>query len=239
MRVVGLIQARMGSARLPGKVMLPLAGAPLLQRLIERTSASRRLDALAVATSTEKRDDPIGALCRELKAPCFRGSEEDVLGRMLAAAEWLCADIVVRLTADNPLVSRDLIDFVVDAFIETPQRPDYAHTVEDTGFPFGLCVEVVTMEALRDASQSNDPSDREHVTNYVRCRPDRFPSLAVKAPGRFAVGRVTVDTAADYRRVKCLFESLYDRNPSFGFRDVMDHRLPNDELAELATLSQP
>lgn len=140
---------------------------------------------------------------------------------MLGAAEALEADVVVRLTGDNPMVGADLVDYVLDAFLPAAPPYVYAHTVDDTGFPYGLFVEAVTSGALREANESDDPQDHEHVTRYIRRRPERFPSLAVKAPGRFALDHVSIDTETEYRRVKSLFERMYRANPAFGFRDLM------------------
>lgn len=221
MRVAGVVQARMGSTRLAGKVMKPLAGAPLLQRLLERVGRSRRLDTLVVATSDRTRDDAVAALCGDMAVACFRGSEDDVLGRVLGAAESVDADIVVRLTADNPMVGADLVDYVLERFLPDVPPLVYAQNADDSGFPYGLFVEAITIGALRAADASRDPMDREHVTYFVRTRPDRFPSLLVTAPGRFGQDSVSVDTPEEYEKVKSLFEDLYARTPDFGFRDMM------------------
>lgn len=220
-RVVGLIQARMRSTRLPGKVLLPLAGAPLLQRLVERVGRAERLDALVVATGDGAADDKIAALCADLGVACHRGSESDVLGRMLEAGDAAGGDILVRLTADNPLVGGDLVDFVLDAFLPACPPYVYAQTVDETGFPYGLFVEAMTTAALRESAASTDPEDREHVTLCLRRQPERFPALAVKAPGRFTATHVSIDTGAEYERVKELFETFYARDPAFGFRALM------------------
>lgn len=219
-KVVAVIQARMNSTRLPGKVLLPLAGAPLLQRLIERVKPAGRVDVLAVATSDAADCDPVAALCAGLGVRCFRGSENDVLARVLAAAEALGADVVVRLTGDNPMVGADLVDFLLDAFLAEKPPPDYANTVDRTGFPVGLAAEAITIDALRRAAESDNPDDREHVTRFVRRQPGAFRCLEVRAPLPLPPIDLTIDTESDYQRVMPLFEKLYERNPQFGFRDL-------------------
>lgn len=230
-RIVGLVQARMGSRRLPGKVMLPLAGKPLLERLIERARTSRHLTALAVATSVETADDRIEELCTRLGVSCFRGSETDVLMRMLQAARLMRAGVIVRITGDNPLVGGDLIDYLIEGLLSSPTGLAYAHTAEETGFPPGLTVEAITMDALQSADASMHPADREHVTLFVRRQPEKYPTLGVKAPGVFPPEPLTVDTEPDYRRVKALFEKLYAENPCFGFQDVMVAVSSNHEVS--------
>lgn len=226
MRAVGIIQARMGSDRLPGKVLRPMAGAPMLQHLIARAGRSQRLAELVVATSDHPRDDAIAALCRQTGTTVYRGSETDVLARMVAAAEAAQADIVVRLTGDNPLVDGALVDALLDRFL--PQVPPlvYAQTVDGSGFPFGLCVEAVTLWALHAASTSDDPLDREHVTRFVRGRPEVFPSLVLESPRPLAEASVTVDTEEDFARVATLFEELRRHDPQFTYRDVIDALAP-------------
>ncbi len=222
MRVVGIVQARMGSRRLPGKVLMPLAGAPMLQRLLERLQWSRRLDAVVVATSDLEADDPVAALTTGMGLPVSRGSEPDVLARMLDAAAQLQADIVVRLTGDNPLVDGTLVDYLLDGFLPDVPPLVYAQNVDGSGFPPGLSVEAISIEALRAAARSDEPDDREHVTLFVRRRSDIYPSLLVRSPRPAIPTAVTVDTLEDYTRVRALFERIYARNARFGFMEVLN-----------------
>ena len=208
----------MGSVRLPGKVLLDLAGAPLLQRLIERVSRSRFLDNIVVATSDYPENDAIEALCSEIGCMVWRGSETDVLARMIDAAGE--AAILVRLTADNPFVDGLLVDYVVEAFLRSWPVTRYAANIEASGFPYGLFVEVVDMEALLSAAMSKDQMDREHVTWYVRQRPQQFPSVTVKAPIAMSNQSLTIDTQDDYQRLKPLFENLFSQNPDFTYTDI-------------------
>jgi len=222
MRAVGIVQARMGSRRLPGKVLRPMAGAPMLAHLLDRVGRATRLADLVVATSDGPRDDPIAAFCRERGTRVHRGSETDVLARMVGAAEAARADIVVRLTGDNPLVDGALIDGLLADFLPRVPPLVYGQTVDGSGFPFGLCVEAITLWALHAATTSDDPLDREHVTRFVRRRPEVFPSLVLKAPRALEAFSVTVDSEEDFARVETLFEELRQRNPAFSYHDVLD-----------------
>lgn len=218
-RVVGVIQARMGSTRLPGKVLMPLAGAPLLQRLIERVRGARRLAHLVVATSEQPENDAIAELCARIGCPCHRGSESDVLRRMLDAC-GADADIMVRLTADNPFVDGELVDMVVAALLAEWPRAAYAANVDDCGFPYGLFVEAAATAPLRRALASSDPMDHEHVTWHVRQRPETYPRVNVRAPLPFGCSSLTIDTPEDYQRLRPFFERLHAGAPSFTYRDI-------------------
>jgi spore coat polysaccharide biosynthesis protein SpsF len=219
-KVGAIIQARMESKRLPGKILLEMAGAPLLERLLTRVRSATMLDEVIVATTTSPSDDPVEALCEALRVKCFRGKMDDVLGRMISAAEKIDADIVVRLTADNPFVGGDLIDLVLHRFFDAYPKYSYAHNVTDSGFPYGLFVEAVIIQALREAATSDLPEDREHVTWYVRQRPEQFESLTVCSPVQFPDISMTVDTAEDYRRASPIFEHLHKIDPNFTIEDL-------------------
>ncbi len=212
----------MASQRLPGKALLPLAGAPLLQRLIERTANAQLIDRLIVATTTDRADDPIADLCQSLTVECHRGSHDDVLQRVTDAARTADADVVVRLTGDNPFVGGDLIDLVLANFLANSPPCVYAHNHGSSGFPFGLFVEVATLEALQQAAKSPDAEDREHVTLFLRRHPRQFPSLTVRASSPFMIDSVTIDTTEQYQRLRPLFERLYRHNPHFGFDALMN-----------------
>lgn len=220
--VVCVIQARMGSTRLPGKVLMDLAGEPLLQRLLERVSRSRLTDEIVVATSERAENVPIEKLCRDLCYPCWRGSEGDVLARVIEAAGH--ADIVIRLTGDNPFVDGALIDFVLEKFLDAWPGIHYAANVEASGFPYGLFVEVVDMGALRKAADSDDPMDREHVTWHIRRRPSVFKVQTVLSPLKYLVEGLSIDTMDDYKRLKPLFEDMYLRDPNFSFLDIATYK---------------
>lgn len=215
MRILGVVQARMGSNRLPGKVLLPMAGAPMLQRLVERARMAKHLDRLVVATTRFERDDPVVALCEARDIPVYRGEEDDILSRFMMVTRAEKPDLVVRLTGDNPLVGGDLIDYAIDAYLAMDPRPDYLNTVDDRTFPVGLTLELITTKALEKCAESSDPLDREHVTWFVRQRPETFYCVFLGAPSPFSPTSLTVDTQEDYERAKDLFEYLFAQNQAF------------------------
>lgn len=222
MRVVAIVQARMGSSRLPGKVLMPLLGEPMLARIVRRISTAQCLDAVIVATSTQPEDDAIVAQCKDLDVPCHRGSEENVLERFLDVAQAYDADVIVRLTGDNPMVDGTLVDFVVNGFCEADPEVVYANNVDESGFPFGLYVEVVDAGALREAAADSSPENCEHVTWHIRKHPERYAQAIIKAPGIFPGKAMSIDTAEDYERVSAIFEKNFHKNPDFSFRDLME-----------------
>lgn len=202
MRVVGIVQARMGSSRLPGKVLRTVSGVALLEYQLRRVSAARELSGLIVATSLSEKDEPIASLCRNLNVGIFRGSEHDVLERYYLAAHEARADVVVRLTADCPLIDPSLIDQVIRAFRSMSPSFDYYSNTLDRGFPRGMDVEVMTFDALRRAHfGATDNDEREHVTLHLYRRPHDFRIGSYEY-------RLTVDTPADFERMQKMIEDL-------------------------------
>lgn len=198
--VTVVVQARTGSSRLPGKVLRPLAGRPMLALMLERL-APVRARALVVATSELERDDPVAALCASLDVPCVRGSESDVLGRVALAASAFPAAHVVRLTADCPLADPALVDDVVSTHLGS--RADYTSNTLLRTYPDGLDVEVMTTDALAAAAHdATDPAEREHVTPFLVRRPERFRLAAHLGPQDLEDERWTVDTAEDFAFVE-------------------------------------
>jgi len=193
-KVAVLLQARLGSERLPGKVLAPIAGATLLEHCVRRVQ-SAAVGPVVVATTTLAGDDPIEAAARRLDVSVFRGSEHDVLSRFVAAAAAVGAEFVIRATADNPAVDPGSAVRLLEALRAT--RAD--HAVEE-GLPYGCTVEAVTAIALRDAaSRTGDGGDREHVTSYIRRGASGFKCLTLPAPADVHRPdlRFTVDTPAD------------------------------------------
>lgn len=177
-RVVAIIQARMGSTRLPEKVLLKIAGYPMLEHVVNRTKMAASLDSVVVATSTEPQDDAIANYCDETSVTCFRGSESDVLDRYYEGARAVGADTIVRITADCPLIAPEVIDRVVRRYRES--SADYATNILYYTYPDGLDVEVFSYGALERAWESAKTNyEREHVTPYIQeC--DEFNCLNVE-----------------------------------------------------------
>jgi spore coat polysaccharide biosynthesis protein SpsF len=222
MRTAITIEARMGSTRLPGKVLAPILGQPLLGRMIERLRRVRRAQAIVVATSTSPADDPIADLAARIGVGCFRGSEDDVLDRVLSAARSAGADLIVETTGDCPLIDPDVVDQVIQTF-ET-NDVDYCANVLAPTYPRGLDVQVFPVAVLADAAaRTVDPADREHVSLYLYEHPDRYRLLNVASglPAAAAAYRLTVDTAADLELVRRVYEALYPANAAFALREIL------------------
>jgi spore coat polysaccharide biosynthesis protein SpsF (cytidylyltransferase family) len=231
-RTVAIIQARVGSRRLPGKVLAPIGGRSMLERVVERVLSATRLDGAVVATSEDPRDDAVEAICRRRGFACFRGSESDVLSRYVGAATLHEADPIVRITADCPLIDPEVIDRVVDAFRGTGLPCDYASNINPPTFPHGLDTEILSAETLRRADrEARWQSEREHVTLYVRNHPERFRSVNVTHAPDLSGRRWVVDEATDLEFVRAVYERMGDR--PFGMADVLALLQREPELASL------
>jgi len=222
-KVVAITQARMTSTRLPGKVMLEVAGRSLLGHHIDRVRRAATVDEVVVATTTNASDDVIAAWCDREEVAVFRGSENDVLSRYAGAARRHDADVIVRVTSDCPLIDPGVIDRTVRAFAAAALECDYASNRIVQTYPRGLDTEVVWRSVLNTTDQEvSDPSDREHVTLFVWRQPERFRLVNVSADGDYSRHRWTVDTQDDYELVRRILEELYPRRPDFTFADCLD-----------------
>ncbi|WP_114095687.1 cytidylyltransferase domain-containing protein [Thalassospira xiamenensis] len=221
MRYVAVIQARMGSTRLPGKVLRDMAGKPMLERLIINVSSSKRLSSIVVATSDSAENQKIVELCNKMGVSVYSGSESDVLSRMMIAVDQEKADVMVRLTGDNPLVTGDLVDLVLEEMDNNPNEYDYVHTLDGSGWPHGLAVEAIRVPCLCEAMKSTDELDREHVTFYVRNRPDHFSHHFVSCPMPCANMSATVDTLSDFERVQNVFDRVMINNMPMTYGSVL------------------
>jgi spore coat polysaccharide biosynthesis protein SpsF len=231
MKIVAIIQARCGSARLPGKVLMDIAGYPMFSRVVQRKSQAQTLMEVVLATSTDRRDDPLVALAAGLGIRCFRGSESDVLDRFVGAAQAFNANVVVRLSADCPLLDGAVIDRVVRVFQETAATDYVSNTLKRT-YPHGLDVEVVAVEALvRAHIEAHLPFEREHVTPYIYNHPELFTLGTVTNTPDLSAYRITVDEAADLKVVQKIYEHFEERN--FSFLDVLKFLRENPEVRQL------
>lgn len=220
MKTLLIVQARMTSTRLPGKVLLPLAGVPMLTRLVERLRRVQRASGIVIATTTNATDEPIAALCAQLGVPCHRGSEHDVLSRYTDAAREHGADVVVRITADCPLIDPALIDQVIAVYQEGGS--DYVSNMLPPTWPYGMAVEVFSAAALQQAhAEATQAAAREHVTPFIYGHPERYRLRNVESPVDLSHHRWTVDTPEDYALVSRLFERLIPTRPNFTQADVL------------------
>jgi spore coat polysaccharide biosynthesis protein SpsF len=233
MTVVAIVQARMGSTRLPGKVLLDLAGEPMLARCVERARRAQTLDQVVVATTEQPGDEAIVELCRERGWPCFRGSEDDVLDRYYGAAKAHAADVVVRITSDCPLIEPTVVDLVVREFLERQPEIDYAsNTVSERTYPRGLDTEVVRFETLERAWYEDDnPAWREHVTPYIYRHPEMFHLHSVTNPVDYSDMRWTVDTLKDLTFVQRIYEHF--GHGFFSWSEVIDVLTEHSEWLEI------
>jgi spore coat polysaccharide biosynthesis protein SpsF len=220
-KVATIIQARMGSNRLPGKVLEHVAGEPVLHWVVLRASRATAHGELVVATSDLSRDDPIADWCAAAGIPCFRASENDVLDRYYQASQWIGADVIVRVTADCPLLDPAIVDDMVEVHVR--ESADYV-TME--GLPRGIAQETLSREALTTSwREARASAEREHVIPYVVDRPERFKVLALPAPPdlNLPAWRITLDDEDDLRLLRSL-------------ADIMDEELFNLATGEIIDL---
>lgn len=217
--VLAILQARMSSRRLPGKVLRPILGRPMLSLQIERLRRCRRIDRLIVATSSDPSDAPIAELCSRERIDCFRGDLQDVLDRFYQAASRYAPEHVVRLTGDCPLADPGLIDRVIDFHLEGGY--DFTGNALVRTFPRGLDVSVFRHALLGEAwREARRPEEREHVTLYMKAHPERYRLGDFRDAQDRSHLRWTVDEPADLDFVRAVYERLYPANPSFGSADV-------------------
>ena len=195
----------------------------MLERQLERLQRARTPDSIVVATTTVSRDEPIVDLATRLGVPVTRGSEDDVLDRYMQAVTMHDADVIVRTTADCPLIDPFVLDRCVTTLLDDPTLDYVSNTLERT-YPRGLDVEVITRQALEAAeNDATDPADREHVTRYVWRQPEIYRLASVTDTDDHSQLRWTVDTADDLNVIRAIYRELYPSNPSFGYRDVLAH----------------
>ena len=227
--ILAILQARYSSSRLPGKVLMPLFGEPMLARQIERLRRAKNFNELIVATSTDPSDDAVEQFCRQVAVNCFRGSLNDVLDRFHRAALPFAPEHVVRLTGDCPLTDPELVDRIIEFHLQGGY--DYtSNTIEPT-FPDGLDTEVFSFNALHRAWQEAKlPSEREHVTIYMYQRPKEFRLGNYRGSSDFSHLRWTVDEACDLSLVNAIYLALYPSNPCFGTSDILTFLTRNPEF---------
>ncbi|MBD1835590.1 glycosyltransferase family protein [Cyanobacteria bacterium FACHB-472] len=218
--ILGILQARVSSSRLPGKVLKPILGVPMLVRQIERLQRVKLMDCLLVATSKDVTDDAIAYLCRASNVKCFRGNLDDVLDRFYQAAELYSPDHIIRLTGDCPLIDPSLIDEVVEFYLAG--NFDYASNALEPTYPDGLDIEIFRLSCLEQAwKEASLPSQREHVTPFIHQQPERFKIGSYKNNIDLSHLRWTVDEPFDCELVAKIYEALYPPNPEFTTEDIL------------------
>jgi spore coat polysaccharide biosynthesis protein SpsF len=227
-----IIQARMASTRLPGKVMLPLAGKPVLQHIIERLKQCQEVKTIVLATTRRKDDDVLVKTAKDNSIIAFRGSENDVLSRYYYAAKENKLDVIVRITADTPIIDPDVLDKMLLNFNDLLNVDYYSNVMRRT-FPRGLDVEIITFSALKRACMSADKDyQKEHVAPYIREHPEIFminDYYILEDNSRY---RLCLDTPEDYELLKIVYERLYPIKPNFRLNDLL-RLLKEDESLSL------
>ena len=235
MNMVCIIQARVGSNRLPNKIFLDLEGKPVLARVIERLQRSKFINKIVIASPDKKDDDKIeGFINNNYKdVGVYRGSENDVLDRYYQAAKIYKADVVVRITSDCPLIDPEVADKVIKDFLE--KKVDYVSNVlGERTYPRGLDVEVFSFKALKKIWQeAKEPGDREHVTLYLRKHPEFFSASDVRSKENYSRFRLTLDEEKDYKLIKLVYKKLFPKNKNFGLWEVVELFKKEPNLAKI------
>lgn len=235
--IIAIVQARMSSTRLPGKVLKPLGSKMTIQYVFDQLKGSKLLTQSLLATSTDHSDDPIAAWAKRAKVECERGSLMDVLDRYYQAAKAHHADAVVRITADCPLIDAEVVDKVIERFLKGDC--DYCSNVNPPTFPDGLDTEVMSFNALERAwKEASHPVEREHVTIYMRNYPRQFRIVNVTSPIDYSKLRWTLDTQQDYEFLNRVIQKLElshirDHNPRFSMNDVLELLKQDNSLLEI------
>lgn len=232
--IAAIIQARLSSSRLPGKVLKPMNGRPMLSWMIERVKAAKKIEQIIIVTSVEASDDSIVEFCERENMPCSRGSLNDVLDRYYQAAKKFKVDTIVRLTGDCPLIDPKVIDILVDVYKN--EKYDYvANTLQPhSTFPDGQDVEIFSFTNLERAwKEAKKPSDREHVTFYFWNNPDIFAIHNYQQDSNWSKYRLTVDYPEDFKIVENIVEYLYPKNNLFTMQEIISYLNENEGIKKL------
>jgi len=222
-RIVATIEARMTSSRLPGKVLLPAGGKPLLSYLVRRLRLVPSIHEIVLATTTNPTDDVLEDFARHIGIASFRGSEEDVMGRVIGAADSVGADTVVEITGDCPIIDPLLVEQTIRMFLHNPC--DFASNSLVRSYPDGMDTQVLPLEILKhSAALTRDPLDREHVTLHICNHPELFRQVCLIAPPNLHWPELglTLDEQKDYELLKRLIEHFGAERPDFGCREVIE-----------------
>lgn len=230
-----IVATRMTSSRLPGKVLMDLAGKPALVRLIERIKRSKYINEIVIATTGNQTDDIVVETAKSQGVRYYRGSEEDVLLRTVEAAEETETDFIVQITSDCPLIDHETIDRVIERILEH-SHIDYAANQLIRTYPLGFSVEVFRTKDLRYVEETiNDPAVREHVSLYFYEHPEKYYLSNVEAPNflHHPEYRLTLDTKEDYRLIQTIYQALYHNKPDFDLYDITRYMQCNDEIRSI------
>ncbi|MCX6723791.1 MAG: glycosyltransferase family protein [Candidatus Staskawiczbacteria bacterium] len=233
-KIAVIVEARMTSTRLPGKVLMPVLGEPCLYRMIERLRKSKHSDDIIVATTVNKTDDCIVELCEKIGCRYYRGSEDDVLRRVLEAAKLHKADLIVEIPGDNICIDWRHVDYTIKDFFS--DQHDFASNCIERSFPMGFDVKIFPTSVLEEVERTTkNPKDREHVSLYIYMHPEKYRLKNWKAGGKmfWPELQITLDTQEDYELISKIYENLYSKNTDFSAEDVVDLLRENPELMKI------
>lgn len=236
MSIVCIIQARTGSTRLPNKILKKIKNKTVLEHDIERVLKAKTVDKLVIATTERIEDNVIVEIAENCSVGYFRGSEDNVLSRYYFAAKKYNAEVVIRITSDCPLVDPEIIDNMVNQFIElrSIDNIDYLSNKIKMTYPRGLDVEVFSFEALEKTFfEATQNFEKEHVTPYIYLNPDKFKIKNYENDIDYSMFRWTLDTEEDFLLIKTIYDHLYDENKLFLFKDVLKYVQENPEISKL------
>lgn len=223
-KITAIIQARVGSTRLPGKIFRNISGKPMLQHVVDRLSFSKFINQIIIATTNLQEDDLVEDFCKRNNFSFYRGSSDDVLSRYYEAAKKFGAQIIVRITSDCPVIDPELIDSMLNDFLSANKssRLDYLSNVIKRTFPRGLDVEIFSFHALEKIyHEAIDGFELEHVTPYIYLHPEKFSLRNYNNEKDYSFHRWTVDTEEDLKLVSEIYNALYKPGAIFFFRDVL------------------
>lgn len=233
-KIVSTIEARFASSRLPGKTLLKICGKPTLELIIERLKRSRFIDEIVIATTVNPDCNGIEELAKRLGVGCFRGSEDDVLDRVLRAAKAYKADIIVEITGDETLIDPVIVDETIAYYLKN--KFDYVSNILERRYPRGLDTQVFATSVLEEVSRiTNDPADRENVSLYIYEHPEIYSLGKVVAPGELnhPDWRWTLDTKEDFEFLKIVYEALYNTKKDFDTYDVLNFIKKNPHVLKI------
>ena len=227
-----IIQARMGSTRFPGKVLKKIEDKSLIELQIKRLQNSKKTKNIIIATSVNSLDDPIEKLCNEIRIPCYRGSEDNVLERYYHAAEHYELDVIIRSNGDCPFIDSLEIDKLIDIWEINYPKYDYITNILEETFPLGMHIEIVSKIALETAmKESTTKEEREHVTPYIYRNPNKFKILNITNQENLSSYRWTIDYPEDFEFVKEIYKRFGTNNSSFSMNEIINLMKSEPKLA--------
>lgn len=229
-----IVQARMGSKRLPGKVLKPVLQKPLIAYLLERLKRCLQVDKIVLATSVDSQNHLLEPICKQFDIPIYYGSEEDVLGRYEEVSNKVGADIIIRISGDCPLIDPAIIDKVINYYLDHCNTFDYVSNTLQRTYARGMDVEVFSAKALHEtAIEAKRPFEREHVTPYIYQHPEKFKLGSIEDTQNKSDLRLTVDTHDDLLLIEKIIEDLYPKNKNFTYSDILNVLKQNPAWKEI------